>query len=476
MGLAAITPDALGELTVIGSGGQGTVYAAPGQLIGGRAPAVYKEFADPVRKTLNLRALDAMIRLRDEVPASVGHWLDETMAWPAGVVKRDGEVTGFVMRRAPETFHTEIRLPRRRASRLAQVELLLNDERYLAGRDLLIDDGFRLELLFDVARTLETLHGLGIVVGDLSPTNLLFSRERRPRCFFLDCDSMRLDGSSVLEQAETIDWETPGNEEIATTATDSYKFALLCVRLFAGDQSTRTASAVDRAGTPLRGLVERGLSTDPGRRPRMSQWRRALVSAQPGPAGRPRRSVRKLPVIAAVVAVVLLVLLGLSVRGCAGWVSSNTSGGRASEQADGVARVLDTSGKTRDRLDAALAGLVSCADPQNAGAGLRSVVTDRRAQVERTAGLRVELLARGEELRKLLNAALVQARRAAEAYAAWAADVGRDGCGSAAMRDADRRRGDATARQADAAWGRFVALWNPIADEYGHPRVSVRDL
>ena len=83
-------------------------------------------------------------------------------------------------------------------------------------------------------------HRHGVAVGDLSPKNLLFSLGPPVKVYFVDCDGMRL-GRSVLPQVETPDSavrDVNRTEELATPASDSYKLALLTLRLFAGDQST----------------------------------------------------------------------------------------------------------------------------------------------------------------------------------------------------------------------------------------------
>jgi hypothetical protein len=44
------------------------------------------------------------------------------------------------------------------------------------------------------------------------------------------------------------------------------------------------------------------------------------------------------------------------------------------------------------------------------------------------------------------------------------------------MLDPQRRAGDSENAEAAAAGGQLARLWNPIADEYGHPRVSGQDI
>jgi hypothetical protein len=458
----------LGARTVLGSGGQGTVYAVAG-------PAAYKEFSVPV----NASALAAMVAFGDALPLDMARGIGEVAAWPTTLVERNGRLCGFLMRQAPPEFEADLQFPSGRSRRLARVELLLNDDTYLAARSLRIDDRFRLELLYDTARAIELFHRLGVVVGDLSPNNLLFTRDRRPRCFFLDCDGMRLRGASVLRAAETVDWQAPtGEGSAATPATDSYKFGLLCVRLFAGDQSTRDPASLDRAGARLRALAERALAADPRRRPSMGQWSFALAAAAARnriklPAARTERRSARRRAVAAGVAAVLLVLVA-ALASCA--LLRSLGGNRAAEQADALAQVLADSVAIQVRAAVAVQNVAGCTDVHTAVADLRTGAEQRPALLERSRNLRTDLLRNGDELRTELITALIHRERADEAYAAWAVAVEHTGCRSPAMLDPRRGAGDAESGEAAAAGGRFAPLWNPIADQYDHPRVSGQDI
>ena len=261
-----------GLLSRIGSGGQGAVYALPNVMVGKSWPAVYKRYNATALADLDQPALAEMVRFMAALTPFDQRKLGKRAAWPAELVEVGGRTVGFLMRQVPDEFTVPLRLPGGEIQKLAQVQLLLNDRQYLRARNLRIDDLFRLEFLRDTARTLDHLHGLDITVGDLSPNNLLFSRKPRPRCFLIDCDAMRLRGRSVLRQGETNDWQVPAGEELATRASDSYKFGLLCVRLFAGDQTTRDVRALDRMDRGLRDLAGTALAADPASRPSMVDW------------------------------------------------------------------------------------------------------------------------------------------------------------------------------------------------------------
>ncbi|MFJ3586458.1 hypothetical protein ACIPPS_30115 [Streptomyces sp. NPDC090127] len=54
------------------------------------------------------------------------------------------------------------------------------------------------------------LHAMGLVVGDLSQANVLWSLEPGPAVHLLDCDGVRITGRpAVLDQADTPDWLDP---------------------------------------------------------------------------------------------------------------------------------------------------------------------------------------------------------------------------------------------------------------------------
>ncbi|MFJ5882402.1 hypothetical protein [Kitasatospora cineracea] len=271
----------------LGQGGQGVVHAVANRRIN-RAAAdggwdvVYKEYAPELLAALDTAALTAMVDLLGGLDGDEGRWLCEKTAWPAAVVRRAGEVSGFLMRSAPDRFRFDFRSlrgPSGGTRRLANLEFLLNDDAYVAGIGLTVSERDRLLLLADLAGTLERLHRLGIAVGDLSPKNLLFAADGRPGCFLIDCDAMRLRGASVLPQAETPDWALPPGEEKATPAGDAHKLALLAVRLIARDQGSTDPAALAALSPDLGDLARRGLDPDPQRRPAPGEWAEHLQAA-----------------------------------------------------------------------------------------------------------------------------------------------------------------------------------------------------
>lgn len=214
----------------------------------GAWPAVYKEYDPDILPSVDAAALASMVGLLTELGAAEGEWLCERIAWPVTVVEDHGRTVGFLTRATPDRF-------------LETFADLLNDDRY-GERD-------RLSLLNDLASVLHRLHRIGIVVGDLSPRNLLFTMHPRPECFFVDCDAMQLRGVGVL----------PGTEEKATRASDVYNFGLLAVRLFARDETSTDPAALAAVHPALAALARTSLDPDPAQRPTLVYWTELLSAA-----------------------------------------------------------------------------------------------------------------------------------------------------------------------------------------------------
>ena len=290
----------LGSLTLgrrLGQGGQGIVHEVLNKRInesapGGGWPVVYKEYSPAVLPLLDRAALDACVRLLGGLSADDGRWLCEKTAWPAALIGRQGQVTGFLMRAVPDRFRFTLRTLTAQGGsggagaagsggteRLATMEFLLNDDAYVGGVGLSVSDTDRLLLLADLAATMHRLHRLGVAIGDVSPKNLLFSLGAQPECFLIDCDAMRVRGATALPQAETPDWQVPAGEERATAAGDVHKLGLLAVRLFARDQTTTDLAALAAISPALGDLARASLERDPSLRPSPSTWVEQLKTA-----------------------------------------------------------------------------------------------------------------------------------------------------------------------------------------------------
>ncbi|MBT2394217.1 hypothetical protein J7E87_33625 [Streptomyces sp. ISL-1] len=273
----------------LGKGGQGTVWAVQKRLINGEWPVVYKEYDGKSRSELRADVLERMVAFLPRQADGTARWLGEHTAWPAALVRQGNDVHGFLMRQIPEHYFRVLTTsPERRTSGF---EFLLNKDAYLRK---VVGISFtprqRFQLLLDLAGKLDRLHGLGVVVGDLSPKNLLFSLQGSPSCFLIDCDAMVLGGQWALKPVQTPGWSLPGAEEPTTRAGDVYKFGLLAARLFIGDQVGSDVNILRSADRAVGQLAERSLAAVPGQRPALADWLgplRSAVSTAPATLARP---------------------------------------------------------------------------------------------------------------------------------------------------------------------------------------------
>jgi len=287
-------PEQLGDYKAheLGGGGQGTVYGVPdppGRFAG--EFLVYKEFLKPAETDSDV--LYDMIVFREELSRSHRHdwaFLDERLTWPLAMIYKGDrptqlkpslnpgvQVLGFLMPRLkPDYQLSSAVLVGPHAQDMA---FLLNADTYTTLIGLPVSDEGRLGVLSDLAATLTRLHRHGVTVGDLSPKNILFTLVPKPKCLLIDCDSMRLKGRDVQKQVETPAWEVPEGAK-ATTASDAFKFGLIATRLFNRDQDSTDLSGLRGIATRLAHLAERSRDLDPGTRPSLEEWLRALQQAR----------------------------------------------------------------------------------------------------------------------------------------------------------------------------------------------------
>lgn len=207
--------------------------------------AAYKEYHNDKVDEVDVSVLREMVAFLSSLPFTDGASLVARAAWPICLVEERSKIAGFLMPCIPHQFViNNFRFPSGKTGRVnAEFQLLLNDEKFVSEHGIpLKTDPDRYELLYELAASLGLLHTYSIAVGDLSPTNLLFSPPPKPSVYFIDCDSMKFRGKAVLPKVETPDWDIrtiSPFEVLSTPQTDCYKFGLFALRLFTGHQTTR---------------------------------------------------------------------------------------------------------------------------------------------------------------------------------------------------------------------------------------------
>jgi hypothetical protein len=263
----------------IGSGGQATVYLAPGlRLHDAPGDLVYKEYRAGSRPPLGLVSIAAKrARMLPDERAR----LDQSATWPLRVV-RDGNVDcGVILSLIPDGFfQTRTLLGSGRVSRdLREVQNLFVDPAVAAKVGMPCPDPTqRLLICRDFASALHFLHRRDMCVGDINARNAVFRTDGgRPSVMLVDCDAVRIRGAApVVAQLNAPDWDPPEGRDTLTQTTDRYKFGLFVLRCLApgpmastGRDPSRAASVLDAPG---RALLVRALDDAGARRPTIQEW------------------------------------------------------------------------------------------------------------------------------------------------------------------------------------------------------------
>lgn len=146
-------------------------------------------------------------------------------------------------------------------------------------------------IIVPLAQTLAELHGRGLVHGDLSPSNVLFTADGRPMIADLGC-------AAVLGDRPTRGWGSdgyvdPGRTGLAAPADDVFALGALIRFALTGDPGAAEAGAAeagggapgsdvrDDGGGGLDALADLCTNPDPARRPGPRDVARAVLAATP---------------------------------------------------------------------------------------------------------------------------------------------------------------------------------------------------
>ncbi|QGV80286.1 hypothetical protein [Streptomyces ficellus] len=275
----------------IGDGGQGEVHA-----VAGPPGILYKAYRPALRPDGG--ALAALVRVRRDLVPDERDWWDERTAWPLCRVTDGGRVTGFLMRRAPDSMTW--RPPGGGGTKLTELAYLLRPAKAAWRAVVQPTPEERYALAVAVVDLVDRLHAMGLVLGDLSQANVLWTVRPAPAVHLLDCDGIRQAGRGpVLAQADTIDWNDPLAPPGAVTVdSDRYKAALALGRILAQDPYTAPGTVFapvpgvldERREAAVRRLYVQAAGPF-GSRPSLGEWRTALsgrgviklLAARPAP-------------------------------------------------------------------------------------------------------------------------------------------------------------------------------------------------
>jgi DNA-binding helix-hairpin-helix protein with protein kinase domain len=213
----------------IGEGGTGRVYEIPS-----RPDLLFKEYRLGV-----LQRPDELVRLvqwRWALDGVNRVTLDATTAWPnAVVVGPDGAIVGVLIPRASARF---VRV-HQGVSQLREIQWMTFPERAARLGWTIPEPLVRLRLVAEFARLLVFFRRHGIIHGDISGKNLLWSVDSKPSVFMLDCDGAILEpGKSALPTVYTPGWTDTRvmrkERDDPDSDSDVFGLALIFMRLYFG--------------------------------------------------------------------------------------------------------------------------------------------------------------------------------------------------------------------------------------------------
>jgi hypothetical protein len=266
------------ELTVIGQvgnpGAMGTVFK-----VDGRPPCLFKKYVTPAMHTARL---DRLVAWRNELSPQERDFLDAYCAWPLVTVTNEGRTVGFLMRSAPAAFWVDM-LGEEHTLELQHLIHAAASEKL--GIPLPSPEQ-RLALVGQLAEILAFFDDRNIVYGDVSEKNVLWTIQRFPRIFLIDCDNARpIDlarSDAGVAMARNPSWRDPDLPEdgLPDTNSDRYALAVFCYRVFYGYYPVPRGVTASLEDDRTRVLL-------PHSAPHLPRLERNLVSGLGAPAFRP---------------------------------------------------------------------------------------------------------------------------------------------------------------------------------------------
>lgn len=152
------------------------------------------------------------------------------------------------------------------------------------------------------------------------------------------------------------------------------------------------------------------------------------------------------------------------------------TGGDEASQAAALHDLLTSSGTARQSIQPAITSVKKCAALGDASRTFAAAADSRSSHRSQAGTLDYSALADGDRLHTSLVDALDASYRADIAFRDWADSLA-GGCSRSAARSSSHLADAVGAsEQAQRHKGEFVALWNPLCDRYGWPRITSTDV
>ena len=190
----------------IGRGGQAIIFLVKDGIESPKA-AVFKQYKQHIEPRRD--GFSALMALYEHLGKSEQHWIDEHAAWPSKLSLDGEKVIGCFMPLIPDGYFV-LDGERRRSLSFQHLHTDFKETTRWVPK---INNRIRVKLIEDFLKTVTLLHECGVVLGDISADNCLWTEsdlQGRPSVFFVDCDSMRVQGSvAPIDQGDPPGWALP---------------------------------------------------------------------------------------------------------------------------------------------------------------------------------------------------------------------------------------------------------------------------
>jgi serine/threonine protein kinase len=305
----------------IGGGSQANIYKIPAGSLYKTAVALkkYKNKHLSSNETAIESYLDELISIKNRMSDDHKRILDQYTTWPIRIIYENGKACGYVMHLIPDMFFTNIGIPLGGTEKVpSSLDFILHGSKFRADNNLpRITDKGMARIVFFLLQVLAVIHEENIILGDLSPSNVLMyidnQKQSDNRTLFIDTDSFRILGNThPLKQLHSPCWIPPeckqAEDELAslpnnvdsnkklsleisakiqTKLTDVYKVCLAITRLY--HESEHSSSIIlstsaqeklaKKISVEFSDKILSGLSDNPKQRPTINILYECLINA-----------------------------------------------------------------------------------------------------------------------------------------------------------------------------------------------------